>query len=519
MPPRKPILTSQKVSLRAYKKLHPYASQKVLREWFEAKYHHSLSSGSISDILSNKYNHLDEDSSRPRESKRQRRENWPELESALYEWITQVETQIPISSEIIRHKAEFFWDKIYPGMEKPTLSNGWLHRFQSRRNIRWHEQHGEAGDVPKQAEQEMVMIRQALSTYSPKDQFNCDETALLWKQTPIRSLSTRQLPGRKKEKARISALFCCNADGSEKLEPWFIGTARHPHAFRAAGINIQNLNLVWRSNQKAWMTSCIFMEFLYWFDRRMAGRKVALLMDNFSAHQTAVREIVSGQHPLQNTLIIWLPANSTSRYQPLDQGIINCWKTHWKQHWVRYILHEFEANRKPVNTMNVLKAIRWGQQSWDNEVSARTIENCYQRALNSQTQYQEPVDQAVMNSIQASFSELQITTPAQELMDIKTFLNPVEETVQNSLEDIDSQILAQYMPETEEDSEEELEVLPKISAEEAITAIQKVRLHEEQQIEGNSAFIQEINRHEKVLWRRKLALQSQGDIRCFFTAS
>ena len=54
--------------------------------------------------------------------------------------------------------------------------------------------------VPEQAEQKMVMIRQALGAYSLKDQFNCDETALLWKQTPARSLSTRQLPGRKRRK-------------------------------------------------------------------------------------------------------------------------------------------------------------------------------------------------------------------------------------------------------------------------------------------------------------------------------
>src|SRR5699024_735808 len=106
-----------------------------------------------------------------------------------------VEEQMPISAEIIRHKADHFWDIMYPGQAKPSFSNGWLHRFQSRRSIRWRGQHGEAGDVLQQAEQEMVMIRQALSAYSLKDQFNCGETALLWKQTPVRNLSTRQLPG------------------------------------------------------------------------------------------------------------------------------------------------------------------------------------------------------------------------------------------------------------------------------------------------------------------------------------
>lgn len=67
------------------------------------------------------------------------------------------------------------------------------------------------------------------------------------------------------------------------------------------------------------MTTQIFIEFLRWFDKKMTGRKVALLMDNFSAPQAAIADILASQTPLQNTLIIWLPANSTSRYQPLDQ--------------------------------------------------------------------------------------------------------------------------------------------------------------------------------------------------------
>ena len=105
------------------------------------------------------------------------------------------------------------------------------------------------------------------------------------------------------------------------------------------------------------MTTQIFIEFICWFDLRMTGRKVALLMDNFSAHQAAVADILASKTPLKNTLIIWLPTNSTSRYQPLDQGIIHSWKANWKQYWIKYILFEFEANRNQITTMNVLKAI------------------------------------------------------------------------------------------------------------------------------------------------------------------
>ena len=123
-----------------------------------------------------------------------------------------------------------------------------------------------------------------------------------------------------------------------------------------------------------------------------------------------------------------------------------------------------------------------------------------------------------MNDIQTSFSQLQVSMPVQELMDIKTFLNPIEETVQDTPDDIKNQVLAQYMPEVEEDSEEELDILPKVSIEEAIAAIQKLCLYEEQQIEGSPGFIHELERYEHTIWRRKLDLQSQQDIRSYFSA-
>jgi len=85
-----------------------------------------------------------------------------------------------------------------------------------------------------------------------------------------------------------------------------------------------------------------------------------------------------------------------------------------------------QANRNPVDTMNVLEAIRWGLRSWDNNVSGRTIQNCFQKVFDAQAHYQEPVDPTIMNDIQASFSQLQISTPIQDLVDIRTFLNPAE---------------------------------------------------------------------------------------------
>ena len=58
------------------------------------------------------------------------------------------------------------------------------------------------------------------------------------------------------------------------------------------------------------MTAVICLEFLQWFDQQMRGRKVLLLMDNFSGHELAI-QLAGGVDSLQNTKVVWLPKNTT----------------------------------------------------------------------------------------------------------------------------------------------------------------------------------------------------------------
>ena len=503
MPPRKSITNAQKAALRTQRQLQPHLSNLEIRDWFQQTYNQSISPSSVSEILSSRYQSLDTTESLRPTLKKRRKEHWPELENALYQWIYQAETRIIISGEVIREKARFFWNNLpgYKEHKMPVFSNGWLHSFQSRRAIKANTLHGEEGSVQNQTEEEMIAIRQVLSAYSPCNIFNCDESALYWKMIPDWSLTTQHLPGRKKEKARITAHFCCNADGTEKLPIWFIGTARRPWAFQAAGIHIENLNLIWKSNQKAWMTSQIMEEWLRWFDNKMTGRKVVLLMDNFSAHEAAMQTINSSMLQLQNTLIIWVPANSTSCYQPLDQGIIHTWKTYWRRQWVLYMLHEYEAGENPFTTMNVLKALHWGIQAWEINLKASTIERCFKKAL-----YNPQIilsNSEAIEDISQGLIQLQAIDRIKDVMDINQFLNPLDEKIEDDVEQLDEQILAQFQPVPEEDSnsDEEEEVLPQISHSNALNALQTVCLYKEQQQEGLQGVIQALNHLENEIGR------------------
>ena len=229
-------------------------------------------------------------------------------------------------------------------------------------------------DIAAIAEQ-LQAVQAIAKQFHPSDCYNCDETGLFFKMVPDRGLSTQRVPGQKVEKARVTAHFCCNADGSYKLPIWFIGKAAKPRCFGAASIHFSAFNCIWKYNGKAWMTTEIMVEWLYWFSSIIGTRKVLLIMDNFSAYTAAVN-LIKESRPLQNVTIVWLPPCSTSYYQPLDQGIIKAFKASYRRKWLAYMLDEFEANRYPLKTMNVLKAIKWSIQAWQ-AIQSTAIQHCW----------------------------------------------------------------------------------------------------------------------------------------------
>jgi hypothetical protein len=76
-------------------------------------------------------------------------------------------------------------------------------------------------------------------------------------------------------------------------------------------------------------------------------------MDNFSAHYSTI-EI---SPLLSNIRIYWLPANSTSRFQPLDQGIIQNFKAFYKRQWLQFALEVYESNENLQLIINIRLAI------------------------------------------------------------------------------------------------------------------------------------------------------------------
>ena len=130
-----------------------------------------------------------------------------------------------------------------------------------------------------------------------------------------------------------------------------IGCAKSPRSLR--GLNIGALGGVWKSNIKSWMTSLIMRERILQFYSNIGNQhSVLLLLDSFSAHIQGV----GLTQPPSNIRIQWLPANSPSLFQPLDQGIINSFKLHYRWNWLQFMVQKYEELMDPMNTMALYHA-------------------------------------------------------------------------------------------------------------------------------------------------------------------
>jgi hypothetical protein len=120
--------------------------------------------------------------------------------------------------------------------------------------------HGKAGSVDLLAvEAECLRVQEALAPYKPYNRFNGDETGFFGYALPQHGLTSVKMSGKKSSKTRITILFSCNADGSEKLPPFFIGKWKKPRCFLRP---VEDYGFRYRNNSKAWMTSLLFEEYV-----------------------------------------------------------------------------------------------------------------------------------------------------------------------------------------------------------------------------------------------------------------
>lgn len=102
---------------------------------------------------------------------------------------------------------------------------------------------------------------------------------------------------------------------------------------------------------------------------RKQNRHVCLLLDNFSGH-TAVA------YKPQNVEVVFFEPNLTAFVQPLDAGIIRCFKAHYRRGFCARALDLDDAGEREIYKIDLLEAMLMAKAAWD-AVDSTTIRNCW----------------------------------------------------------------------------------------------------------------------------------------------
>lgn len=394
------LTLEQKHDLIQYRDLNPQLNFRQLADYAADKFGKRPSKSVLSNLFKHKKAAVTEAAKHNRERKltRQRKALYPELEDALARWIHDTEIrQGRLDDQSIISRAKLLaqrsdsdaWKSYVETPAKFSFSQNWLLRFKKDRGIHCVALHGEAAS----ADQNGVALAQtalpSILKYFDHDHiYNMDETGLQYRQLPGRSLSAaHHRTGTKQPSGRVTVALCCNASGTHKLKPFVIGNAKKPRCFHPADPFVAS-HVHWNHNKCAWMNSELFELFLkkFWAATRdLHGEiPICLLMDNAPAHKIPIgcqRLELFGLRGFtyNNIHVIFLPPNTSSVIQPLDQGIIRALKARFRKCQSDYVLSQLDQHPDLLATqckIDVRQALTWLCGAWD-DISKQTINHCW----------------------------------------------------------------------------------------------------------------------------------------------
>jgi len=448
----------------------------------------------LSTILKDKNKIITASSSGGR--KRNSKGEHPRLEECLVQWVRQCRGQnVPVSGLLLKEKAKSFAKEL--GIPFFSASDGWLTNFKKRNGIVFKKICGESSSVDDNVCSEWHRkLSTLLKNYEPRNVFNTDETALFFKCLPDKTFTFKEekCHGGKHSKDRLTILLAVNMDGSEKLTPLLIGKAAKPRCFKG----IRSFPITYRANKKAWMTTELFNEWLFSLneDMKKQERKILLFLDNCTVH--------NNPPTLINIELQFFPPNTTSKLQPLDQGIIKNFKTFYRQEVVKNVLECIESEQTP--NISVLTAMIFVDKAWK-KVAPSTILKCFKKSGFTIEIQETENDQLNIESIQWN------SLPTQENVSFTDYVNVDEDVaVWGVLSDAD--ILENTLS-IDEDNEDDTSPLPLVTLKEASSALEKLRnfsLQSEVNVEVFDALFTIENTIEKI----KLNSMKQKTITDFF---
>ena len=149
------------------------------------------------------------------------------------------------------------------------------------------------------------------------------------------------------------------------------------------------------------MDGDLFTEWVKELDRKFVAqnRKIALIVDSCPAHP-----IADGMKPIE---LIFLPPNTTSKTQPMHQGVIKSLKSFYRHSIIKRYITSTDEGRSPTK-LNMLETMTLLTVSWEC-ASPITLVNCFRKAgISSESQARsQPDDDDPFKLLAAQLEEFQ----------------------------------------------------------------------------------------------------------------
>jgi DDE superfamily endonuclease len=101
---------------------------------------------------------------------------------------------------------------------------------------------------------------------------------------------------------------------------------------------------------------------------RIQKRHICLSLDNFSGHFI--------RYEPQNIQLLYFEPNMTSFVQPLDAGIIRCFKAHYRRQFCLCAIEKDELGERDIYKINLLEGMLMAREAWK-RVDDATIRHCW----------------------------------------------------------------------------------------------------------------------------------------------
>ena len=411
------LTAAEKINIIDYIEKHPDVCHTKVAKMYEVKFRKPVNRRSIRNYLNAKEKNLKASTINAQSYNVTKERKYEKINQSLIEWLTKLEIMgATYNEKIIKEKA-ILLSKEYD-ISGFSASDGWLQSFKSLYGINQKILSGEASYRSKEDYADFYVTFQGkLLEYQTENIFNCDETALFFKQAPSKGLMKTSRKGIKLLKDRITILFCSNMTGSIKLKPTIIGKFKSPRCLKH--FNYSEL-CEYLNNSSAWMTAYEFNHWLLRLDRKMKleKRKILLLLDNCPSHKINIK--------MENVEALFLPKNSTSVTQPLDSGIIKSFKGKYfhlllSNAITKMTMQNINAE-SAFKEFNLKDAMLYTSIAWNN-ISSEVIFNCWRNAGYVFNDNSPVPDQ------NTDFSDIQVAIDALDIEDAVMFNEYITDAV------------------------------------------------------------------------------------------